>query len=594
MKKLNKIQEGPYEIKQKSKNTETESSISSHKISRSNVINPITVALLKSQKKKMSLIGFTFYDRNYAKQIMYQFRKNLVFIFMIIFIRDCLNIYFTYIRSQNNELKYNHEMDDNVNKIGLSLNQTYLHQNRTNRVGAKIRQPTYNYNIYLVIFIFVSNMLLFIVIYILSHVKRVSGNYMSTLITATIILLGYSSLTTFIIYGSESSIIPHTFISVTSSIIMIYSLMPLKFITTFLISLFITLSYNFINILVTLKYDENNFKIKYVYLHLNQVIGECVLQMCLHLLGIYIFCNSKKRRVATHKNIKKSIDMQNELEMENNRYKKLIYSFIPIRFANMILSSKFKEDENIDVPKKFNKFNKFTRFFYRKKPYNKKKVTKLSIQYSEYLKLDDEKFEKLKAFSIEKMNNVSILFADIVGFTKMSSTKTAHTIVELLNFLFHKFDDLCESNNCEKIGTIGDCYYAVSGCPEPCENHAKNCIEFGLGMIEIIREFDEKYNENVKMRIGVHSGSILCGIVGTTRFKFDIWSNDVTIANRLESDGIANMIHISNMTAQLVNGQYNLIDGKSMEYVYKRTLVEKYIDGRFVSQIENEKKRIFS
>lgn len=82
---------------------------------------------------------------------------------------------------------------------------------------------------------------------------------------------------------------------------------------------------------------------------------------------------------------------------------------------------------------------------------------------------------------MSNMDNVSILFADIVGFTKMSSNKTAEEIVDILSDLFERFDDLCSANGCEKISTLGDCYYCVSGCPEPRVDHAKCCVEMGLG-----------------------------------------------------------------------------------------------------------------
>ena len=85
---------------------------------------------------------------------------------------------------------------------------------------------------------------------------------------------------------------------------------------------------------------------------------------------------------------------------------------------------------------------------------------------------------------MHRMENVSILFADIVGFTKMSSNKTAHQLVGLLNDLFGRFDFLCQKNGCEKISTLGDCYYCVSGCPEPRPDHAKCCVEMGLAMIK--------------------------------------------------------------------------------------------------------------
>lgn len=150
---------------------------------------------------------------------------------------------------------------------------------------------------------------------------------------------------------------------------------------------------------------------------------------------------------------------------------------------------------------------------------------------------DDLQSAKFRPLHIERMENVSILFADIVGFTHMSSNKTAAQLVSLLSDLYGRFDDLCVQMSCEKIATLGDCYYCVSGCPEPRENHARDCVLMGLAMINAIEEFDQDNNEQVDMRVGVHSGSVNCGIVGTRKFKFDIFSNDVTLANKMESTG---------------------------------------------------------
>jgi adenylate cyclase 9 len=150
---------------------------------------------------------------------------------------------------------------------------------------------------------------------------------------------------------------------------------------------------------------------------------------------------------------------------------------------------------------------------------------------------DDFQLSTFRPLHIERMENVSILFADIVGFTEMSSNKSASQLVSLLSDLYGRFDDLCVQMSCEKIATLGDCYYCVSGCPEPRIDHAKSCVLMGLAMINAIEEFDLDNNEKVDMRVGVHSGSVNCGIVGTIKFKFDIFSNDVTLANKMESTG---------------------------------------------------------
>jgi len=92
-----------------------------------------------------------------------------------------------------------------------------------------------------------------------------------------------------------------------------------------------------------------------------------------------------------------------------------------------------------------------------------------------------------RTFHMSQLDNVTILYADIVGFTKMSSNKSAVLLVRLLNDLFGRFDDICTRTNCEKISTLGDCYYCVSGCPEPRSDHAKCCVEMGLQMCVAIK-----------------------------------------------------------------------------------------------------------
>ncbi|XP_047507467.1 adenylate cyclase type 2 isoform X3 [Pieris napi] len=161
----------------------------------------------------------------------------------------------------------------------------------------------------------------------------------------------------------------------------------------------------------------------------------------------------------------------------------------------------------------------------------------------------------MKSFSqlyVEEHDNVSILYADVVNYTQISTTLSPLRMVELLNELFGRFDEASEEHDVLRIKFLGDCYYCVSGIPKPTSQHAKNCVDLGLEMIHIIKDVREKRSLNIDMRIGVHSGKILCGLIGIRKWQFDIWSKDVTIANKMESTGKAGKVHITKQTLELL------------------------------------------
>ena len=145
----------------------------------------------------------------------------------------------------------------------------------------------------------------------------------------------------------------------------------------------------------------------------------------------------------------------------------------------------------------------------------------------------------------DSFSNVTVLFADLGGFIELSETLPASETVSLLNDLVRAFDDAAEKHGVEKHKTIGSSYMAVCGLSVPRLDHAKRTIDFGKDMLRIVRRFNQNKNTDLKIRIGVNSGSVVAGIVGKDKFIYDLWGDTVNVANRLQSQGEWNTIQVS-------------------------------------------------
>lgn len=196
-------------------------------------------------------------------------------------------------------------------------------------------------------------------------------------------------------------------------------------------------------------------------------------------------------------------------------------------------------------------------------------------QEQNYLKMieeEKEKSEKLllnilpKAIATElktgkvlianSFPEVTVLFADLVGFTKLSAQYSPETIVSLLNELFSAFDELAELFGVEKIKTIGDDYMAASGLPIPRPDHAEAMAQLALAMQKEIEALNKRRNTAFTIRIGINSGPVIAGVIGKNKFCYDLWGDTVNIASRMESHGIAGAIQVTERTYTLLKDKY--------------------------------------
>ena len=180
----------------------------------------------------------------------------------------------------------------------------------------------------------------------------------------------------------------------------------------------------------------------------------------------------------------------------------------------------------------------------------------------------------------DQLWNVTILFADLVGFTRLSSRLSAADLVRLLNGLFSEFDRLALDLGVEKIKTVGDAYMVAGGLPEPRPDHAHAVADMALAMVETVERMNRDLPAPLQMRIGIHSGDVVAGVIGTHKFVYDIWGDAVNVASRMESHSLPNRIQVSAATRDHLRESFRLEPHGSIDVKGKGLMETYFLLGR--------------
>nr|NP_620474.2 adenylyl cyclase X B [Drosophila melanogaster]AAF53227.3 adenylyl cyclase X B [Drosophila melanogaster] len=184
----------------------------------------------------------------------------------------------------------------------------------------------------------------------------------------------------------------------------------------------------------------------------------------------------------------------------------------------------------------------------------------LSETDSDRIVVNARRTENFMAIQIHP--DVSILYADVVNYTHLTTTLTVEKLVKVLHDLYGRFDMAASTFKVQRIKFLGDCYYCVAGLGEADPDHARMAVSLGISMIANIQEVRAHRALDIDMRIGVHSGTLLAGVIGQAKLQYDIWGPDVDIANRLEATGKPGYVHVSGRTLSSLNvAEYTVFPG---------------------------------
>jgi adenylate cyclase len=171
----------------------------------------------------------------------------------------------------------------------------------------------------------------------------------------------------------------------------------------------------------------------------------------------------------------------------------------------------------------------------------------------------------------ESQPDVTVLFADIVGFTPLAQDLGARALVDLLNEVFVLFDDLAEAAGLEKIKTIGDAYMVVGGLPTPRADHLASVLELAIAMCDAISDVRTPHGEPLQLRIGIDAGPVVAGVIGRRKFSYDVWGDTVNTASRMESHGVPGRVQVTERVARAAWARFDFEARRSVAIKGKGT-----------------------
>jgi class 3 adenylate cyclase/CheY-like chemotaxis protein len=191
-----------------------------------------------------------------------------------------------------------------------------------------------------------------------------------------------------------------------------------------------------------------------------------------------------------------------------------------------------------------------------------------------------ENLKKGEGTLAERFESATVLFADLVNFTSLAARISPLELVNLLNQVFSKFDSLTEKYNLEKIKTIGDAYMVAGGLPVPRADHAEAIANMALDMQLVINNFETNLGESFQIRIGIHTGPVVAGVIGTKKFIYDLWGDTVNVASRMESQGLPGSIQVTAEMWEKLKDKYVFEERGLLEIKGKGQMITYWLKGK--------------